>query len=88
MENFQPKNSLGMIVSGVIMAYLVAPIVLAINIPMLGSYSRGQGAMVGLFFGIGVAVVGMIFLIVGLVRVLRTIDFLGRRAAASQGSWV
>lgn len=86
MENFEPKNSRGMIVSGFILIYFLAPIVLAIYIPMAGTYGGHYAGTVGIFFGIGLAVVGLVLLIVGMLRVLRTIDFLGRKAA-SQGAW-
>jgi dipeptide/tripeptide permease len=73
-----------MVIGGIIMGWFLAPLILAFSIPasMARSYySSNSSAVVWVLLGIGLAVVGLIFLLVGISRALRTLDHLGRKSA-------
>lgn len=67
MNIYVPGDSAGMVIGGVLLGWLLTPLVLAFSIPasMARSYySSNDTAIVLAFLGIGLAVVGLILLLV------------------------
>jgi O-antigen/teichoic acid export membrane protein len=84
MDRYTPRSSVAAVVTGIILFWLVAPGIAVFGAIIAGA-PRADFLRVALpiyFAASGVALIGLICVLVGIFRALRTIDFLGRREAA------
>ncbi|WMY80090.1 hypothetical protein [Citricoccus sp. I39-566] len=78
------KKSAEFVIWGVILSYVVAPLITAITIPNMFTYSLyggsrlSGGAVVAFLFAGAIALIGVITLLVGVSRALSTVDRLGQ----------
>ena len=84
MEDYVPRSSVVPVAAGLILSWIVAPTTVLFGIDLAGlpTTDSGRQAIPIDFLALGFYLVGFIFLLVGLFRVLKTVDFLGRREAA------
>lgn len=75
---------------GVILSYVIAPLIAVIAIPNMYTYSSyggpslAYGAVVALLFAGAIALIGVITLLVGVARALSTVDRLGQAVLVDQ----
>jgi len=85
IATFKPvKKSAEFVIWGVILSYVIAPLIVVFTIPNMFTYSLyggsrvADGAVVALLFAGAIALVGVITLLVGVARALSTVDRLGQ----------
>ncbi|MDQ0261465.1 hypothetical protein [Sinomonas atrocyanea] len=84
MDSYRPRSAVAAIVTGLFLSWLVAPVVGAFGF-LIASTPNPNALQVALpIYSLagGLAFIGFICILVGILRALRTIDFLGRREAA------
>jgi O-antigen/teichoic acid export membrane protein len=84
MDSYRPRSSVTAIITGLILSWLVGPGIGAFGFLIAGT-PNPEALRVALpiyFLAGGVAFIGFICILVGILRALRTVDFLGRREAA------
>ncbi|WP_138444558.1 hypothetical protein [Sinomonas susongensis] len=89
MDNYIPRSSLAAVVTGMVLCWVVGPAIffvialaMAANPATLVNPATFQKAIPFELLGLGVELIGGICFVVGLIRALRTVDFLGRREYA------
>ena len=84
------EKSAEFVIWGVVFSYVIAPLIVALTVPNMFTYSLyggsrvAGGAVVALLFAGAIALVGVITLLVGVARALNTVDRLGQAVLVSE----